>query len=482
MTFSSTSFKYEKVDKPVGETDESIELVNLNENNSYGSVSAHNNSESENSKVQSFTSSAIIYFCVLTGESARGILFPTLWLNILSSGGNKFSQGFAVAAFSLGRVLTSPVFGTLSEVWGYRTVLIICNLVLICGAILYCLSSTVQSIIFSQFIIGCGAGSLGVTRSYIAEKTPLHMRTVSLAYLTAFQYGGFTCTPIIGAILASLGYHYKVLGGLLQIDENSLPALFLLALSSVSILLLAWLFADIDRTVTSGLSGLLEEESHKYTSQPPRHTPMLSLSSWLRKLCCIHEMTFDDKLVVAGCLLNVATKGTIGVFEALGSEFVITRFGWKSSQVGVFFSVFGAMGVLALLMFSSLVSCFSDIQLIVFGMCVMVVSCLVIAMQLYSQSELQFYLAIAMMYSIGYPIGHTALIGMFSKISKSGPQGAILGWFGAAGSLARILFPILAGFLAEYVNEYLIFLVMMFVLLIPIACVFWYRDYVPQFH
>lgn len=45
----------------------------------------------------------------------------------------------------------------------------------------------------------------------------------------------------------------------------------------------------------------------------------------------------------------------------------------------------------------------------------------------------------------GYPVGHTALLCLFSKIQKDGPQGRLLGWFGFSGSLARVLFPLTAG-------------------------------------
>jgi ceroid-lipofuscinosis MFS transporter 7 len=53
--------------------------------------------------------------------------------------------------------------------------------------------------------------------------------------------------------------------------------------------------------------------------------------------------------------------------------------------------------------------------------------------------------AIVGMYGIGYPIGHTAVIGWFSKAMKSRPQGMLMGLFASAGSVARIVFPICSG-------------------------------------
>lgn len=81
-----------------------------------------------------------------------------------------------------------------------------------------------------------------------------------------------------------------------------------------------------------------------------------------------------------------------------------------------------------------------------------------------------------MTYSLGYPIGHTALLGVFSKIMKSGPQGKLLGYFGSAGSLARVLFPLLAGVLTEFWSERAIFLLMACLLLLSCAAFVRFRQ------
>ena len=132
----------------------------------------------------SYASTAIVVVCVLIGDMARGILFPSLWLLVQSLSGSKVYQGFAVSAFSAGRILSSPLFGWLSEKYGYRNVLITCNAIVFFGCYMYSLSKTVNGVILGQFIIGIGAGSLGVTRSYVAEKTHRTERTLYMAYMT----------------------------------------------------------------------------------------------------------------------------------------------------------------------------------------------------------------------------------------------------------------------------------------------------------
>ena len=150
-----------------------------------------------------------------------------MWLFVLSLGGNKSSQGAAIACFSFGRAILSPVFGSLSETYGHRKVLIGCNIIIALGALLYSFASSLFVLALGQLVMGMGSGrwdtstllaittitslthanvisllpssarlsvpfnliqfslrSLGVTRSYVAEHSPQENRTTSLAFLT----------------------------------------------------------------------------------------------------------------------------------------------------------------------------------------------------------------------------------------------------------------------------------------------------------
>lgn len=145
----------------------------------------------------------VVCAIIFAGDMARGILFPTLWPLLKKIGGQKSHHGFIVAATSIGRILSSPIFGTASEKYGYRSTLMLSQSILILGSLLY--SFTVHSnspiyLFFSMLTIGIGSGTLGVTRAFVSDITPKHMRTKYIAYLTSLQYGGFTFTPFLGAL------------------------------------------------------------------------------------------------------------------------------------------------------------------------------------------------------------------------------------------------------------------------------------------
>ena len=68
----------------------------------YGSA----NADGKLNELKTDSSFYTICLLILTGDTARGVLFPTMWPRVLSMGGDKVTQGLTVAAFSFGRVLS----------------------------------------------------------------------------------------------------------------------------------------------------------------------------------------------------------------------------------------------------------------------------------------------------------------------------------------------------------------------------------------
>lgn len=80
-----------------------------------------------------------------------------MWLFVLSLGGNKVSQGLAIASFSMGRVIFSPIFGGISESHGHKKVLIVCNTIIAVGTLIYSSATSLSLIALGQFVMGCGS-------------------------------------------------------------------------------------------------------------------------------------------------------------------------------------------------------------------------------------------------------------------------------------------------------------------------------------
>jgi hypothetical protein len=115
--------------------------------------------------------------------------------------------------------------------------------------------------------------------------------------------------------------------------------------------------------------------------------------------------------------LNVSTKGSISSFETLGISIAESHFGMSSARAATIVASCGTIGVIALLSMGYLSQYFSDIQLICGGMVIMAsgIMSLTTLDEATANPEWKYVVAIFLVYSIGYPIGHTAVIGLFSK-------------------------------------------------------------------
>ena len=109
----------------------------------------------------------VVCLVILIGDMARGCMFPSMWPLVESLGGTTVTLGYSVAAFSFGRILVSPLFGSWSIKYGYsKTLLCSCSILLL-GTLLYAQAQNVgrpQFLILAQVVLGMGSGTLGVTR------------------------------------------------------------------------------------------------------------------------------------------------------------------------------------------------------------------------------------------------------------------------------------------------------------------------------
>lgn len=162
--------------------------------------------------------------------------------------------------------------------------------------------------------------------------------------------------------------------------------------------------AEQGLTASAGANGygaLLSDEEEEHPES--RHS---SGCGW----CSCRLPSLPDMLIYGGFLLNMSTKGTIACFETLGAEYAMTHFGMTSAETGSTFATFGSIGVVSLLSMRIICRYFNDVQIVLGGMAVMVVACLMFVSNPSGASGLPMFLwAVFLMYSVGYPIGHTAV-------------------------------------------------------------------------
>lgn len=225
----------------------------------------------------------------------------------------------------------------------------------------------------------------------------------------------------------------------ITIDQYSTPAYFMALLAVVTLALLLAKFQNRQR---------VKPAKKKKSSRTAERDELAD-----RTTPC--GITVYDAALLGCMLLNVSTKGSIGSFETLGISFAESHFGLEPEVAGLIVSLNGMIGVISLLSMGQLGKFLTDIQMIVGGITVCAVGIISFSgLQSVENGAVnatwQYILGIFMVYGIGYPIGHTAVIGLFSKVVGRRAQGTLQGWFASCGSLARIFFPIASGYISQF--------------------------------
>ena len=115
-----------------------------------------------------------------------------------------------------------------------------------------------------------------MTRSYIVEQTDPAKRTYTLARLSSLQYAGFSMTPIFGAILVIIGSTDKSSSSSLW--QYALPGIMVALLGLLCILLLLYVFKDIQNEINFTNSNIKSNNSNAHMSNEATY-----VNSFLKK-------------------------------------------------------------------------------------------------------------------------------------------------------------------------------------------------------
>ena len=158
--------------------------------------------------------------------------------------------GFLVATFSFGRAVVTTRSGIMCDQYRHRFTLLFAGVFITIGSLLWGFFPSLgglPTLFLAQFLLGVGTSTLGVSRSYVAERVVPTKRTNALSRLAALQYAGFSMTPLFGSSLVILGKSIS------SFWEYTMPALFLCLLSLINMALLFFVFKDITKEQSLGL-------------------------------------------------------------------------------------------------------------------------------------------------------------------------------------------------------------------------------------
>lgn len=409
----------------------------------------------------------LINFVEFSAESARGVVLATLFLYSKSIGGNVAFMGLLTSLFSVGRLISSTVFGWLCDVSSFRTVYILSSVICLIGNFCYLLADahTTGSLIllaFSRFVVGFGAGNRSVCRANVAHITTVHQRLTYLTILATVVFLGYALTPGLGSLVAEVDTH--VLG--IHLNKFTCPGVILIAFNLITILLV---FTIYDESVTvhdAPQEAISEEEAENPLNNPT---------------------SLPDKLVNVGVVvfifLNFNARGILSIFEtvniplflqATGSDPDSTASVVNASNFQFYLGLAGLVTYFSIELFRHKIS---DVTWVIMGFSFLGIGNLALS---FYPSDLSFFrlgFGELFVWSMGCPITTAVVVAAFSKILGGRPQGTLMGLLGSAASVSRIVLPLLPGAVPSLS---IVFVIGIILCVFSIIMLLWYNRVVKK--
>lgn len=329
--------------------------------------------------------------------------------------------GVLSSLFAALQFIFAPLWGSLSDRRGRRSVLLITVAGTAFSYALWALSGSFLLFVISRLVGGAFGGNLSVATAAVADVTTREERSRAMGVVGAAFGLGLVTGPMIGALTA----HFNLLDAnpsLAQFGLNpfSIPALIALAMSLIN---LVWIQRRFHETLPEAARNAALENR---TRNPVR--AILSLDN--RPVQQINVLSFFYAL--AFCAMEFS-------LTFLGQE----RFGYSAMQNGMMIGFLGLCSIVTQgFIVRKLLKKADEIRVLTGGLLVSVAGLLAIG---FAYSPWLLYTGLALL-ALGSGLVNPSSSGLISLYSSASEQGRVLGIFRSLGSLARAITPVLAGF------------------------------------
>lgn len=343
-----------------------------------------------------------------------GLVIPLLPFYAKSLNASPWQVTAMFSAYSLGQFIAEPFWGRLSDRIGRRPVLIVTILANTLSYVALAFAPNIAWAFAIRMFGGCATGNISTIQGYMADVTPPEKRAGRMGLLGAAFGMGFVVGPTLGGLLPGVA---KLFGhsdtGRLAFQIPLLTAAALAAIASLGV----FLFVVESRSPSQKDAPVIRRREHLAAAVA---NPVLS------------------RVLLVTLIFTAAFAG----MESIFGLWTQARFDWGPRQVGLCFAVIGVVASVGQgLITGRLARRFGEARVLIVGLVITTIG-LAITPMVPAAAFVPFTVGcIAFGQSLSFP----CIAALISHATPPDKQGAMLGLNAAAGSLARMTGPMLAG-------------------------------------
>jgi len=351
---------------------------------------------------------ALILLTVVIDLIGFGIVLPILPLWAHHFGANATEIGILSATYALMQVIFAPLWGRLSDRIGRRPVILVTLLGSCISAFMIGIAHTLLLLFIARIINGVSGASYATAQAYVADITTEESRARGMGLIGAAFGIGFIIGPAIGALLSLI--------------SDAAPFFFASGLAAVN-LVLAW--------------RLLPE-----SLRPGSPTAPMGRWAMMR-----HALT-SRRLAPLVWLSFIATFAFVGMeatFALLGSY----RFGYGEAAMGMLFAFAGVAAAVGQgVLVGRAVARYGETQVMLWGLIGTAVGLALLAAAF---NIVVVLLALAIL-GVFSGLAFATISALISHAAPVDMQGGVLGVAASASGMARVVGPVVAGALFQYID------------------------------
>jgi DHA1 family tetracycline resistance protein-like MFS transporter len=253
---------------------------------------------------------AIIFLIIMMSAVGFGIVLPVFFFTALNLGGGPEIAAMIVATYSVGQMISTPIWGRLSDRYGRKPVLVISLVGAMLSYLGLALATDLWALSAARLLGGLMAGNFSTAMAYVSDVTSEENRAKGMGIVGAAFSLGFIGGPIIGGLL----------GGA-DAESASLywPGIAAAAMAAVT-LLASILFLK---------ESLTPEQRQLAADQPAQ-------SIWTAT-----RRVFERPVIFRMILVGLAFVFVTGMFETIFPLWANQKLTWGPLEVGQLFGYLG---------------------------------------------------------------------------------------------------------------------------------------------
>lgn len=354
------------------------------------------------------------------------MIIPLLPFYAKTMGAGGFVVGLLVSSFSIAQLLMAPVWGRLSDHYGRRPALIVGMAASAIAYVVFAYADSLWLLFLSRLVQGAGGGTVSVIQAYVADALEPKERAKGLGWLSAATNAGVALGPLLGIVA-------------LKWWGTPGPGLLAAGLSVVNIGF-AWKYLVESRDMVEAAAA---------RSKP--RVPGRSRQAVFQVVT--HSSEPASRLIWIYSIAIGAFQGSTAILAL----FLADRFCVTKESIGYFFAYIGVLSVVTrALILGPAVDRFGEAKLSRVGLVLLSLGLALLPLMQPADNPVLTYLPLALavaLIPLGTAFTFPCVTSLLSRVVASGERGLYMGVQQTFGGAARVIFPVIYGFLYDRVIE-----------------------------